>query len=283
MGLPRHCPLASMQRPGFDDKFVAPELFQGGGQVGGRNSREKAEPADVDAENGSVRAVEFRGPRAASCRPRRRPGASPLAQPARQGWQRRRTSIRPCARFARRRPGRARSVKSVARPPERRRGWRVSRNWRSSQCGPDFSAFFSSRTRNSLLPAGPRRGDGVSPVQRRPALLGGECFQFVQDARVNGRVEDDALAAAGFGFAGLELGLHQGEDFTGTSQQCNGRRKDFLQGDERTIRHNQAGAGKGRPGNAARLRKRALVFSITTTRGSRRSFQANCPRPTSTA
>jgi hypothetical protein len=44
-----------------------------------------------------------------------------------------------------------------------------------------FSGFFSSSTRNSLLPAGPSRGEGSRP----PAQAGGvrgECFQFVQNA-----------------------------------------------------------------------------------------------------
>ena len=50
---------------------------------------------------------------------------------------------------------------------------------------------------------------------------------------------------------------------------------------EQSITARSAGANGG--GNWAAVKRRALVFSITTTRGSWRSFQASCPRPTSTA
>jgi hypothetical protein len=53
------------------------------------------------------------------------------------------------------------------------------------------------------------------------------------------RIPDYSRATVGFLFAGFELRLDQSDDLTQRFEQCNGRRDDFAQGDERAICNRQ--------------------------------------------
>ena len=82
------------------------------------------------------------------------------------------------------------------------------------------------------MPFCPVIGEGVDAT-RRQSYLSGRGGDLVDDARVNGRVADDALAH--LGAAGLELRLDQRDDVGAGPQQRRDDRQNLAQRDERDV------------------------------------------------
>ena len=87
-------------------------------------------------------------------------------------------------------------------------------------------------SRNSTLPFWPVMGEGVEAT-RRQSYLSGRGRDFVEHARVDRRVADDAFAH--FAAAGLELRLDQRHDVGAWLQQRRDDRQDVPQRDERHV------------------------------------------------
>ena len=101
----------------------------------------------------------------------------------------------------------------------------------------------------------------------------------LEDLAMDRRVADDAVV--GPAPAGLELRLDQRDDLAArrASVDATGPRTRSSEMNETSMTARPIGSGRRRRASASR----ALVRSIETTRGSRRSASASWPRPTSSA
>ena len=133
-------------------------------------------------------------------------------------------------------------------------------------------------TRNSRLPSGPVIGEAMtarvpSPRSRRRG------DDPLEDLAMDRRVADDAVV--GPALAGLELRLDEGDDVPrGAAERRRDGPRTIAERDERDVDRRR---GRSARAGSWRSASRALVRSIETTRGSRRSESASWPRPTSRA
>ena len=105
------------------------------------------------------------------------------------------------------------------------------------------------------------------------SYLSGRAGRFLDDARLHGRIANDALLAD-FRASGLELRLHERDDVGAVRKQRRHARKDVAQRDERHVDGDDVDRARaGRDGSSVR----AFARSMTTTRGSLRRPQSSWP------
>ena len=278
---------ALQRHPLVDPVLAFGDQAEHGLEIGRLGLRQEPDLAEVDAEQRARRPRRPRARPAGTCR--RRPGRR--GRPS-SGAPRRSASRSPDWRLPTRRsrgPGTSR--------PRARSARRRPRSWgcRRTRSGETVTGAVRSRPRSgrrSSAQPGPARGGpgtrGCPPVRvsgeamtsrvPKPEPCGRRATIRSRTSRWIGRIPDDAVVRPAS--PGLELRLDQRDDRLrpGASVAATGPRTRPSEMNDTSIGRERDGSG-----SVSASSVRAFVRSIETTRGSRRSDSASCPRPTSRA
>ena len=139
------------------------------------------------------------------------------------------------------------------------------------------AGFLRNAARYSTLPSAPVIGDGTTPRDTRPSAAAETSTRATARARTasSRTIPPRPTSRRSASNCGL----------TRTRTSAEGARSGTAAGRTRVseMKERSPTRSEGSSGTSARERRRALTFSLRTTRGSPRSFAWSCPHPTSTA